>query len=144
MAIRTQQHSIVTGWTPARFLMAGGIVLTTIGSTGATGLLSRLSSASVFNPPSWINWLHLSVGLTAISISLKGTRQLQRGITFFPAVVGTALGVIGLVSSVVATRHHILPDGSDLSDYLTHLGVGAGALWALWNSRDTGRSTQMI
>src|SRR5690348_13453719 len=98
MAIHNaQKQSTISEWTPARFLLAGGIVLTTIGSTGAMGLLSRLSPASVFNPPSWINWLHLSVGLTVIPISLKGTRQLQRGITFFPAVAGTALGVIGLI-----------------------------------------------
>jgi hypothetical protein len=121
-------------WTPARFLLVAGTILTVIGSTGAAGLLGRVSTASVFHPPSWINWLHFSVGLTVIPIALLGTRQLQRRIVMFPAIVGTALGVLGLASGPLAGTH-VGPDASDLSDHITHLCVGAGAHLALWNTR---------
>src|SRR6266536_3017711 len=108
-------------WTPARFLFAGGAMLTLIGFTGAIGVLGSVSPALVFHPPYWIHWVHLSAGIVNIAVATTGSGRLQRAITFLPAVLGTALGLAGFVIRE-----------ADPSDQITHFCVGAMALLALW------------
>jgi len=86
----------------------------------------------LFNAPSWINSLHLSVGTTALLVAAKGTAKIQRAMAFVPAVLGSILGICGLCLSFYAD-HNSTP--ADLSDPLTHLCVGAMAFWAVWNTR---------
>ncbi len=45
--------------TPKRFLAAASVALLRLGTLGVTGRLGSISRASFFNPPHWINWLHL-------------------------------------------------------------------------------------
>jgi len=121
----------LSGWTPARFLLVGGIILMVLGLSGAIGVLSSLSSAGLFNPPYWIDWVHVSVGVAAATVALAGNASLQRAVTFLPAVLGTVLGVFGMAFSLF-TRG---PQSADLSDHIAHLCVGTMASWALWRTR---------
>jgi hypothetical protein len=119
--------------TPDRFLALSGAVLTVLGAAGIAGLLRRFSSASVFNPPPWINWVHLGVGIVFALIAFGDNAMLQRRIVLVGAIMGTLLGVLGLtLGRHLAHRFH-LPALADRSDHLAHLTVGALALWA-WSN----------
>jgi len=121
----------VVFWTPARFLLVGGSALIVLGFSGVLGISQSLSAADLFNPPRWINWLHLSVGTAAMLVAFKGKASVQRGIAFVPAVLGSTLGIAGLALSLYAGPGK----ASDLSDHLAHLFVGAMASWATWNAK---------
>ena len=121
-------------WTPARFLLVGGTVLIVLGLCGVLGISGLLSRADLFNPPQWINWLHLSVGAAGVLVAFKGNADIQRGIACVPAALGSTLGIAGLALSLHA-GHGSASGGLDLSEPLTHLCVGAAASWAVWNTR---------
>jgi len=123
---------------PQRFLFIAGTTLVALGSLGVLGYLQRISHASLFRPPSWINWVHLGVGTAALAIAARGAKRLQAGVVLFPAVLGTTLGVAGLAFGGAAARRFDMPDLADPSDHLAHLTVGLMALWA-W----TGRSRDL-
>lgn len=120
--------------TPRRFLVIGGIILVTIGVLGVTNLLGSISTDSFFNPPYWINWVHLSLGTVLLFVALWGSTRWHAWLTLFAAVVGTALGVLGLVSGSYAARRFDIPELADPSDHLAHLTVGLLATWG-WRSR---------
>ncbi len=119
---------------PRRFLLIGGTTLVTIGGLGAIGWLQSVSRASFFRPPYWINWVHLGVGTAALAIAAKGGRRLQAGVTLFPAVMGTALGLGGLLLGRRAAERFNLPELRDPSDHVAHLMVGTLAAWG-WHGR---------
>jgi hypothetical protein len=121
---------------PRRFLWIGGSVLISLGLLGVRGVLGSISRASFFHPPPWINWVHLSIGGVALSVAARGDRKLQTGLTFIPAVLGTTLGVSGLLFGSVAAKRWNLPELADPSDHLAHLMVGILASWG-WLSRRT-------
>lgn len=123
-------HRPYPWWTPARFVVAGGCTLIGLGLSGLLGI--SISRLDVFNAPSWINSLHLSVGTTALLVAAKGNAKILRAMAFVPAVLGSILGVGGLCLSLYAV-HNSTP--ADLSEPLTHLCVGAMASWAAWNTR---------
>ena len=125
-------------WTPARFLFVGGAVLISIGMAGATGILGTVSRANVFNPPYWLNWIHLSFGIIVLRIAIAGDRKLQKQFTLVAFVKGTTLGLAGiLLGSYVALRYD-MPQLADSSDPIAHLAVGMLALAALWNRKGSG------
>jgi hypothetical protein len=122
-------------WTPARFLFVGGAVLISIGMAGATGILGTVSRANLFHPPYWINWFHLSFGIVVLRIVIAGDRKLQKQFTLVAFVMGTTLGLSGmLLGSYVALRYD-MPQLADSSDPIAHLAVGMLALAALWNRK---------
>ena len=123
---------------PRHFLFVAGTVLVTLGTAGATGLLSSISSASVFNPPYWINWVHLTFGIMVLGIALAGGRALQTTITPAAAIIGTLLGLSGLLLGSYAANRYRMPELADPSEHLAHLAVGVLALWA-WANRDVGQ-----
>ena len=100
-------------WTPARFLLVGGTVLIVLGLCGVLRMSGLLSRADLFNPPQWINWLHLSVGAAAVLVALKGNADVQRGIACVPAALGSTLGIAGLALSLHA-GHGSASEGLDL------------------------------
>ncbi|MGH6814628.1 MAG: hypothetical protein ACREC6_02895 [Hyphomicrobiaceae bacterium] len=122
---------------PRHFLLLGGTILVTIGLAGVMGLLSSISRASVFNPPYWINWVHLTFGIFVLAIVFAGNRTLQSAITFAAAVMGSTLGLSGLLLGSYAAKRYDMPELADPSDHLAHLTVGALALWA-WSNRKVG------
>ena len=69
---------------PRHFLFVAGTFLVTLGAAGAMGLLSSISSASFFNPPYWINWVHLTFGIMVLGIALAGGLALQNTMTLAP------------------------------------------------------------
>ena len=118
---------------PKRFLTIGGIILVTIGILGVTHLLGQISNASLFNPPYWINWFHLTLGIFVLAVAFSPTPRLQTWVAFFPAVVATMIGLLGLLFGSWAASHFNDPQLADPSDHLAHLMVGIVALWAWWN-----------
>jgi hypothetical protein len=122
---------------PRRFLLLGGTVLVVIGLAGAAGLLGSISRASVFNPPYWINWVHLTFGVVVLAIAFAGRRTLQNAITLTAGIMGSTLGLSGLLLGPYAANRYNMPELADPSDHLAHLTVGVLALWA-WSNRKVG------
>jgi hypothetical protein len=119
---------------PTRFASTAAAILLTIGMLGVTHQLGRISRASFFNPPYWINWFHLLLGGVLSAIRVRGSRQLQWSATVVATVAGLTLGVLGLSLGPAAARRFNKPELADPSDHLAHLGVGLLALWS-WRSR---------
>ncbi|MBV9267877.1 MAG: hypothetical protein JO061_17040 [Acidobacteriaceae bacterium] len=122
-------------WTVVPLLFCGGAVLVTLGLAGVLGLLGSLSRASVFNPPQWVNWLHLSFGTFVLTVASIGNRKLQLSLAMLAAVAGTILGLVDLLARPAAGPQNGMPALDDPSDPLTHLAVGLLAIWALHNCR---------
>lgn len=120
---------------PQRFLRIGGAALITTGVLGITGVLGRISHASFFRPPSWINWFHLFFGMVVSGVAASRVTRLQVGFTLGGAMVGTAIGLLGLVFGGQAARRFNIPDLADPSDHGAHLLVGLAALWG-WIGRE--------
>jgi hypothetical protein len=119
---------------PRQFLLLGGTVLVIIGLAGAAGLLGAISRASVFNPRYWINWVHLMFGIVVLAIAFAGSRTLQNAITLVAGIMGSTLGLSGLLFGSYAANRYNMPELADPSDHLAHLTVGVLALWA-WSNR---------
>ena len=118
---------------PKRFLTIGGLILVTIGILDVVHLLGKISSASLFNPPYWISWFHLTLGVLILLVSFSRSAKLQTWVTLFPAVVATTIGLLGLLFGSWAASHYNNPQLADPSDHFAHLAVGLMALWAWWN-----------
>ena len=82
---------------PRYFLLLAGAVLVLMGLSGVVGLLASISRASVFNPPYWINWVHLTFGIVVLAIALAGGRVLQNVMTVAAVFIGITLGLSGLL-----------------------------------------------
>jgi hypothetical protein len=119
---------------PRQFLFLAGTVLVVLGSGGTTGFLSSISSASLFNPPYWIHWVHLTFGMIVLAIAFAGGRTLQNAMTLMAAIAGTVLGLSGLLLGSFAANRLGMPELADPSEHLAHLTVGLLALWA-WSNR---------
>ena len=119
---------------PTRFAATAAAMLLTIGTLGVTDRLSRISRASFFNPPYWINWFHLLLGGVLGVVRLRGSRHLQSSATLVATAAGLTLGLLGLVLGPMAARRFERPQLADPSDHLAHLGVGLLALWS-WRNR---------
>jgi hypothetical protein len=119
---------------PRRFLFGAGVVLVTIGLLGLAGLLQRISTLAFFHPPYWINWVHLSLGVFVLVVATFGRARLQAGVVLLPAVIGTTIGVLGLLFGRLAASRFNLPELADPSDHIAHLTVGLLATWA-WFKR---------
>ena len=120
---------------PRQFLFLVGTVLVIIGLAGATGLLASISQASLFNPPHWINWVHLTFGIIVLAVGLIGARTLQNAFTLAAAILGSTLGVSGLLLGSYVANHYNMPELVDPSEHLAHLTIGVLALWA-WSNRN--------
>ena len=119
---------------PKRFLTIGGAILVTTGILGVTHLLGKISDASFFNPPYWINWFHLTLGVLVLIVAFSRFTRLQALVTLFPAIVATAIGLLGLIFGSWAASYFNNSQLADPSDHLVHLAVGLAALWA-WRNR---------
>jgi hypothetical protein len=126
-------HELASILTPARFLTIAGSMLVLLGVAGMTGTLARISSASFFHPPKWINAFHFAFGLMLLGIVFAGGPRLQIGIVLCGAILGTTLGTLGLLLGPAAARRFELPELADPSDHCAHLMVGLFAFWA-WSS----------
>lgn len=122
--------------TPRRFLLIVGPTLITLGLLGIVGLLGSISSVSFFHPPYWINWVHLTLGIVVITAALRGGDKLQVGLVSGAAIVGTTLGVLGLLFGSFAAIRFDIPELADPSDHIAHLTVGLLALWAFLNRKN--------
>ena len=120
---------------PRCFLLLGGTVLVTLGLAGVTGWLSSISQATVFNPPYWINWVHLSLGVLVLVVARAGARRVQNVFTLGAAALGTTLGGVGLLFGPYAATRYNMPELADPSEHLAHLTVGLLALWG-WSNRN--------
>jgi len=123
---------------PRQFLLLGGTLLVILGLAGAAGLLGSISQASLFNPPYWINWFHLTFGIVVLAIAFAGGRTLQSAMTLAAGGLGSTLGLSGLLFGSYAAKRYNMPDLADPSDHFGHLTVGVLALWA-WSNRKAGR-----
>ena len=119
---------------PRRFLFIASVVLITIGFLGLIGVLGSISPASFFNPPYWISWVHLCLGMIVLNVALKGNRLFQAKFVMFPMIIGITIGVLGLVFGRYLADRYGLPELADPSDHMAHLIVGMLAAWA-WMSR---------
>ncbi len=119
---------------PKIFLRLGGSILITVGILGLIGLLGKISSASVFHPPYWINYFHLTLGIIIFALSFTKLKKLQIGFTLGATIVGTTIGLIGLLFGSYFANKYNIPELKDVSDHLTHLVVGLTAFWA-WRNR---------
>lgn len=130
-------QALTTLLQPRRFLLLAGTVLTFVGLAGATGLLGHISHATLFNPPYWINWVHLTFGIPVLAIAFAGVRTIQNGMTLAAGILGSTLGLSGLLLGSYAANRYSMPELADPSEHLAHLTVGALALWA-WSNRNAG------
>lgn len=119
---------------PKRFLSIASVVLITLGVLGLVGILGSISPASFFHPPYWINWVHLGLGICVSFVVLKGDDRLQAWVVVFPMILGTMLGVVGLLFGPYLATRYAIPELADPSDHLAHLIVGLTATWA-WFGR---------
>lgn len=119
---------------PSQFLLFCGTVLVIIGLAGATGLLGAISRASLFNPPYWINWVHLTFGIVVLAVAVAGGRTLQNASTLAAGIIGSTLGLLGLLLGSYAANRYNMPELADPSEHFAHLAVGVLALWA-WSNR---------
>lgn len=115
---------------PGRFVALGGAMLVGIGLAGLLGLLSRLSPASFFQPPRWINWFHLTLGSVLLAVRRRGSPRLQARVTVVGALFGLTLGGLGLLLGPAAAKRFQRPELADPSDHAAHLIVGLAALWS--------------
>jgi len=122
--------------TPKRFLDAASVVLLTIGTLGVTRRLGSISRASFFNPPYWINWFHLLLGVVVITVRRSPFIRLQAATTLMAAIMGTTLGLCGLLLGPSAAKRVGVPELADPSDHIAHLIVGLLALWG-WQNRES-------
>lgn len=111
------------------------MLLVIIGILGVTHLLGRISGASFFHPPYWINWFHLCFGTIVLLIGLSRLKQVQAGLVLCGAIVATTIGLLGLLLGSWASRHYNVPELADPSDHAAHLAVGLAAIWACRNRR---------
>jgi len=118
---------------PKVFLTIGGTILVTIGFLGIIHVLSTLSSASLFNPPSWINWFHLIFGSLILIVAFSHSAKWQTVMTLFAVIVGTIGGLAGLIFGPSLAIHFNQPELADPSDHIAHLTVGILAFWGWWN-----------
>src|SRR3989344_746129 len=118
---------------PKRFLTIAGLVLPTIGILGILGVLGSISSSSFFNPPHWINWFHLSLGIFVLCVAVWASKRLQTGVTLVATVLGLTLGLVGLLFGSLAANYFNTPELADPSDHIAHLAVGLFAFWGWWN-----------
>ena len=130
-------QALTTLLQPRRFLLLAGTVLTFIGLAGATGLLGSISHATLFNPPYWINWAHLTFGIFVLTIAFAGVRTIENGMTLAAGILGSTLGFLGLLLGSYAANRYSKPELANPSEHLAHLTVGALALWA-WSNRNAG------
>jgi hypothetical protein len=126
-------HDVMGILTPPRFLTMAGSLLVLMGFAGLTGFLGRLSSASVFHPPYWINGVHLAFGSVLLSVAVIGAQGLQTGFVLGGTIAGLTLGTAGLLFGAFAARRFGKPELADPSDHLAHFIVGVLALWAWLN-----------
>ncbi len=119
---------------PKIFLSGIGPLLIVLGILGLTGLLGRVSDLAFFHPPYWINWVHLLLGIFVGVVAIKGSPKTQAIITLFPAVIGTTIGLFGLLFGRYAATRFGIPELADPSDHTMHLIVGLCATWA-WRNR---------
>lgn len=122
---------------PRQLLFLAGTVLVILGSAGAAGLLARISDASVFNPPYWITWVHLTFGIVVLAVAVAGGRMLQNAFALTAGIIGSTLGLAGLLLGSYAANRYNMPEFADPSEHLAHLTVGVLALWA-WSNRNVG------
>jgi hypothetical protein len=118
---------------PGRFLLIGGTVLVILGLAGVVGWLASMSRASVFNPPYWINWVHLTLGIVVLAVALSGARAVQNVFTLVAAAMGSIMGAVGLLFGSYAARRYNMPELADPSEHLAHFTVGVLAAWAWLN-----------
>jgi hypothetical protein len=130
-------QALTTLLQPRPFLLLAGTVLTVIGFAGVTGLLGHISLMTLFNPPYWINWVHLTFGTFVLAIAFAGVRTIQNGMTLAAGILGSTLGLLGLLLGSYAANRYSMPELADPSEHLGHLTVGALALWA-WSNRNAG------
>ncbi len=96
---------------------------------GIVGVLGSLSRASFFHPPYWINWFHFGLGTFVFSTGVWGNRKWYAGVTLVAAIMGTTLGLAGLLLGPLAATRFNVPELADPSDHTAHLVVGLLALW---------------
>ena len=120
---------------PRHFLLLAGTVLVIIGLAGGTGVLASISRAAFFNPPYWINWAHLTFAILLLAVAFAGGRTLQNAFTLAAVVLGSTLGLSGLLLGSYAANRYNMPELADPSDHLAHLTVGVLAFWA-WSNRN--------
>ena len=130
-------QALTTLLQPRRFLLLAGTVLTFFGLAGVTGLLGYISHATLFNPPYWINWAHLTFGIVVLAIAFAGVRTIENGMTLAAGILGSTLGLLGLLLGSYAANRFGMPELANPSEHLAHLTVGALALWA-WSNRNAG------
>lgn len=120
--------------TPKIFLRLSGLVLMSTGLLGIIGVLGRISPASFFHPPSWINWFHLIFGIVVSAVAAFSRAPLQAAFALGGALVGTSIGLGGLLFGRRAAQRFNIPELADPSDHAAHLPVGLVALWG-WLGR---------
>jgi hypothetical protein len=118
---------------PKRFLKIGGSILVTIGGLGVIGLLGSISDMAFFHPPYWINWVHLSIGVVALSISARGSNKIQSLFTLIPTILGFTLGTAGLLQVLFGITTIPIPELGDPIEMVAHLVIGTLGLWGWLN-----------
>ena len=61
-------------------------MLVVLGLAGLVGWLGSISRSSVFNPPYWINWVHLAFGIVVLAIAFVGGRTLHNAMTLAASI----------------------------------------------------------
>lgn len=119
---------------PKRFLTIAGVILVTMGGLGVIGMLGFISSAGFFNPPYWINWIHLCLGIFVLAVAVWGSAKLRAWTTLVPIVLGLTLGASGLLKIFLGISIIPIPELADPIEMISHFSIGFLGLWS-WRNR---------
>lgn len=77
------------------------------------------------------------LGVVVLTIAMVSSHTAHTAMTLAAALLGTPLGLAGLLLGPYAATRYSMPELADPSEHLAHLSVGVLAVWA-WLNRAVG------
>jgi hypothetical protein len=103
---------------PRRLLLLRGTVLVAVELAGLRGLLARISTPRVFNPPNSINCVHFVLGVVVLIVATVANRRVQNAFTLMAAILGSTLGLAGLLLGPYLANRYAVRELADPSEHL--------------------------
>ena len=127
-------HAITSFSVPAISFFFAGTVLVIIGASGSDGFAWRNFAGKPVQS-ALLDQLGSSHVRDRCARSRSCRRpQLQNTMTLAAGIIGSTLGLSGLLLGSYAANRYSMPELADPSEHLAHLAVGVLALWA-WSNR---------
>lgn len=136
-----RRWELVNVFSPKKFLQIGGAVLVVVGVLGFIGVIGPTADKSIFGSFWWFdnpeNIAHTVLGIVGLVAAVVLSSSLQKTLVMILGVVGVLVGVYNIVSQELLGANLESP-----ADLILHLVVGAWALFAAFNKRETATTAQ--